>query len=209
MQEETQKCKGCDKDLPATSEYYPNERRNNNGLSGKCRKCHYARAKAWRKANPERAAKSDKKRHRKHYIKNADKIRAKSRARMATPEAKRRARERMRELRKDPVQRMRMNVSRKVRRALNGERKSKRTFEALNYTLEQLKEHLEAQFDEHMTWDNYGSYWHIDHIHPQSLLPYDSCEHPNFLKCWALDNLQPLEAKANITKGNKVIAIDV
>jgi len=74
----------------------------------------------------------------------------------------------------------------------------------LPYTQEQLKEHLENQFDSKMTWDNYGTYWHIDHIYPQSLLPYDSLEHPNFQKCWALENLRPLEAKANIKKGNKV-----
>ena len=41
-------------------------------------------------------------------------------------------------------------------------------------------------------------------IYPQSKLPYDSMTHPNFLKCWALENLQPLEAKENISKGNRL-----
>ena len=41
-------------------------------------------------------------------------------------------------------------------------------------------------------------------IYPQSKLLYDSMEHPNFLKCWALENLQPLEAKENISKGNRL-----
>lgn len=63
-----------------------------------------------------------------------------------------------------------------------------------------------------MTWDNYGRYnsnkqtWQIDHIIPQSLLPYDSFSHPNFQKCWALENIRPLETVANIKKGNKVAA---
>jgi 5-methylcytosine-specific restriction endonuclease McrA len=72
------------------------------------------------------------------------------------------------------------------------------------YTPEQLKEHLESQFEDWMTWDNYGE-WHVDHIHPQSLLPYDSMDHPNFQKCWALENLQPLEARENIIKSNKIL----
>lgn len=62
----------------------------------------------------------------------------------------------------------------------------------------------EKQFDSNMNWSNYGKYWHIDHIYPQSLLPYTSMTDENFKKCWALDNLQPLEKIANIKKGNKI-----
>jgi len=116
-------------------------------------------------------------------------------------------REWMREARKDPVFRMRCNVSRQIGHAIkrvNGSKRGQSVMKHLPYTQEQLKEHLENQFDSKMTWENYGTYWHIDHIYPQSLLPYDSLEHPNFQKCWALENLRPLEAKANIKKGNKV-----
>jgi hypothetical protein len=76
-------------------------------------------------------------------------------------------------------------------------------FEFLPYTVKQLKEHLEKQFDENMSWDNYGSYWHLDHIHPQSAYPYTSMEEDNFMKCWSLENLQPLEAMENYKKSNK------
>jgi hypothetical protein len=54
-----------------------------------------------------------------------------------------------------------------------------------------------------MTMENYGSYWHIDHIKPRSLFTYTSIEDEQFKKCWALSNLQPLEALENIRKGNK------
>jgi 5-methylcytosine-specific restriction endonuclease McrA len=60
-----------------------------------------------------------------------------------------------------------------------------------------------------MTWDNYGRYekgkekWQIDHIIPQSKLLYDSMDHSNFRKCWALENLRPLEVVENIRKSNK------
>ena len=84
-----------------------------------------------------------------------------------------------------------------------GSKEGNSTLDTLPYTLSQLKEHLENQFEPWMNWDNQGE-WHIDHIYPQSKLPYDSMTHPNFLKCWALENLQPLEAKENIRKGNRL-----
>jgi len=68
-----------------------------------------------------------------------------------------------------------------------------------------------------MTWKNYGSYcvnlwddndcstwtWNIDHIIPQSKLPYISMDDDNFKICWALENLRPLSAKQNLIDGNK------
>jgi len=103
--------------------------------------------------------------------------------------------------------RFRIVVSVSVRKAISGENgiKNSSTWKKIPYTPQQLKEHLEKQFDSSMSWDNYGNYWHIDHIYPQSKLPYDSMDHPNFQKCWALENLRPLEAKENIRKGNKII----
>lgn len=68
------------------------------------------------------------------------------------------------------------------------------------FTMNQLKEHLEGLFIEGMSWQNYGE-WHIDHIKPQVLLPYKTMDEPNFLECWALENLQPLWAEDNIRKG--------
>jgi len=56
-----------------------------------------------------------------------------------------------------------------------------------------------------MNWDNHGKYWHIDHIMPQSILPYISMEDDNFKKCWALDNLRPLEAIQNMKDGDSRI----
>jgi len=73
----------------------------------------------------------------------------------------------------------------------------------LGYSIQELKKHLEYQFDPNMTWNNYGTYWHIDHIIPQSDLPYRSMEDDNFKKCWALSNLRPLEAIQNMRDGAK------
>jgi 5-methylcytosine-specific restriction endonuclease McrA len=66
-----------------------------------------------------------------------------------------------------------------------------------------LIQHLESLFTSEMTWENYGTYWHVDHIKPQSLFVYTSMTDDEFKKCWSLSNLQPLEAKENIRKSNK------
>jgi len=102
----------------------------------------------------------------------------------------------------DPAFRLRKNISRTISAVLTN--KTKSTALSMPFSFEQLRTHLEAQFDEFMCWENYGSYWHIDHIYPQSRLPYESVDHPNFKKCWALENLRPLNALENIKKGNKI-----
>ena len=83
--------------------------------------------------------------------------------------------------------------------------KAGRKWESLvGYNLEDLVAHLEKQFDNKMNWENYGSYWWVDHIKPRSLFCYDKPEDIEFRKCWALENLQPLEKIMNIKKGNKI-----
>ena len=85
--------------------------------------------------------------------------------------------------------------------ALKG-KKAERKWESLvGYTIKDLMKHLESKFESWMTWDNYGE-WVIDHIKPKSLFKYETAEDPEFKKCWALKNLQPLEKITNIKKSN-------
>lgn len=68
----------------------------------------------------------------------------------------------------------------------------------LGYSADDLKLHMESLFKEGMSWDNYGE-WHIDHIKPVSLFdPETDISIVN-----SLDNLQPLWAYENLSKGNK------
>jgi len=77
-------------------------------------------------------------------------------------------------------------------------------FDILNYTPEQLIEHLESKFTGVITWDNYGQ-WHVDHIIPISSFDIKEIGDKEFNKCWALENLQPLWGDENIRKSNKII----
>jgi len=85
-------------------------------------------------------------------------------------------------------------------------KKAGRKWETLaSYSLEELIEHLEKQFNSKMNWDNYGSYWAVDHLRPRSLFNYTSSDDLEFKQCWSLKNLQPLEKIENIKKGNHYI----
>jgi hypothetical protein len=79
-----------------------------------------------------------------------------------------------------------------------GKTKQDHTVNILGYTAEDLKQHLEKQFRDGMSWENYGE-WHIDHIRPIS--SFDKDEDPKVIN--SLDNLQPLWALENYIKGNK------
>ena len=78
--------------------------------------------------------------------------------------------------------------------------KDEKTRKFLGYSARDLKQHIEKQFKEGMTWDNYGD-WHIDHIIPISRA--ETYEEAKVLS--QLSNLQPLWAEENLKKGSKLI----
>lgn len=94
-----------------------------------------------------------------------------------------------------------MGINQSLRR---GAKSNRRWEELVGYTAEKLKKHLESNFQPNMTWENYGSYWHIDHKIPVSAFNFETPEDIDFKRCWALKNLQPLEARRNISKHDKV-----
>jgi hypothetical protein len=103
---------------------------------------------------------------------------------------------------KNPHFRMQKRISWIIKSSIDSKMSTHAIFNKLGYTIQDLIKHLENQFLDGMSWDNYGE-WHIDHIIPQSWLPFTNIEDENLLKCWCLTNLQPLWAKDNISKGNK------
>ena len=74
----------------------------------------------------------------------------------------------------------------------------------VGYTSQELREHLESLFTDGMSWGNKGK-WQIDHIIPKSFFKIKEVGDVEFRMCWSLDNLQPLWAKDNILKSNKIL----
>lgn len=113
----------------------------------------------------------------------------------------------------DPKRRIRHVVGVSVCGFLKSKGLSKRgqsCFAFLPYTAEQLKNHIESLWESWMNWENYGGRtdnpektWQLDHIRPHSSFNYASVYDPEFLECWDLTNLQPLEKIANMKKGRK------
>lgn len=141
------------------------------------------------------------KEYRKKYREEHREERKKSDRRYATGKRKETLRKR-RET--DPQYRLDKNVGSLLSTSLKGKKAGRRWEKLVGYKINNLMKHLEGQFDDKMNWDNYGSYWWIDHIKPRSSFKYEVPEDPEFKKCWALENLQPLEKIANMRKGNKL-----
>jgi hypothetical protein len=102
---------------------------------------------------------------------------------------------------KNPAYKIRKNLSRRLSEIMNGMGGSS-VLRYIGCDQKTLKEHIERQFKGQMTWDNYGSHWHIDHIIPCAA--FDHNDHNQVMQCWHWTNLQPLEAKLNISKGDKI-----
>ena len=161
--------------------------------------------KKWREKNKESVKEYVKswyeqnKEHRKEYIKeyhknNIDKIRKTKR----DYERNRKAR--------DPIYKLISNFRTAIYTVLKESNVDKygHYFDVLQYTPEELITHLELQFKDDMSWDNYGV-WHVDHMLPITSFDIREMGDEEFMKCWSLDNLQPMWGEENIRKSNKIL----
>ena len=74
------------------------------------------------------------------------------------------------------------------------------TFDLLACSLDELRTHLEVQFTDEMTWENFGE-WHIDHIRPCA--SFELKDPKQQRECFHFTNLQPLWAEDNLRKSDK------
>ena len=78
--------------------------------------------------------------------------------------------------------------------------KENKTFDIVGCSPKSLKEHIEKKFTEGMSWGLVGKYIHIDHIIPLS----SAKTKEEIYKLCHYTNLQPLWAKDNLAKSNKL-----
>ena len=98
----------------------------------------------------------------------------------------------------DPLFRLRVVLSRRIGMALKKNYKASNTMDLVGCTVPEVREHIESQFKDGMSWDNWGE-WHIDHIKPFAAFDL-SKESEQRLACH-YSNLQPLWAADNLKKG--------
>ena len=108
-----------------------------------------------------------------------------------------------RKYRKYPINKIKHNLRRRMRDLLNKAREEKMSVSGLiGCTSFQFKEHLEKQFKRGMTWSNYGTYWHVDHILPCAA--FDHTDKKQVAQCWHYTNLRPLRALENMLKSDTI-----
>jgi hypothetical protein len=76
--------------------------------------------------------------------------------------------------------------------------KNDSTMNYIGCNIQYLREWFEYNFTKEMNWDNYGSYWSIDHIIP--VCKFDLTIEDEKLKCWNWSNLMPVTVKFNSSK---------
>ena len=132
-----------------------------------------ANSKAWRENNKERKAQADKK------WRDAN-------------------RSKWRSYRKAPANKTTSNLRKRFRELVKSS--SMRTSQLIGCSPQELRIHLEEQFKEGMSWNNYGD-WHIDHVIPCAR--FNLKNRQEAMACFHYTNLRPLWAAENILKGAK------
>lgn len=194
-------CIRCDTKNPRTPEFFTRLSTAPDGLKAHCRECNAKMQREWRAADPEKWRRY----HNEWRNANIERARENERNWSASnpdkvAEKRRRARAAM------PVQqRFSQSVSSRVRYALRarGGKKEGSWRRRFGYSPNELVAHIERQFTKGMTWENYGTFWHLDHIVPVKSFNFTSYDDPEFKAVWALTNLRPLEKSKNLQKQAK------
>lgn len=155
------------------------------GVTSQCKSCF----KEYRQKNKERLAIQEKKCYEKNKVKINHRNREYDRKRMSA----------------DPAYRLMKNLKRRVSLAVTdqGTAKHTNTMTLVGCSLKEIRQHIEKQFTNGMSWDNYGFYgWHLDHINPCA--SFDLTDPKQQKTCFHYSNLQPLWAEDNLKKSKKV-----
>lgn len=203
-------CNACKDEKPL--EQFPVDASGKYGRKGRCSECcnQYQRSKykyddEWRNDKRDKQNIQQKERYQNDEEFRINKLEKTSIYKKTDKGAKVRREYEKNRYKNDPKYRLDHNVGAAVYSTLKSQGVCKAYRNAFNdilpYSIEELMSHLEAQFQTGMTWENYGG-WHVDHIRAKCKFHYDSPDDPEFQKCWSLNNLQPLWARDNLSKGS-------
>jgi hypothetical protein len=167
------------------------------------------RDKAWKEANKDRIKDKIKLTKKTWYEANKDKIKEHNKAYREVNKDKKRAwrhayKDKLKERHKTDIQyKLSSNLRSRLKSAIRSNYKSGSAVRDLGCSIPELKIYLENKFQPGMSWDNYGLYgWHIDHIKP--LVSFDLSDRKQLLEACHYTNLQPLWAKDNLSKSDKI-----
>lgn len=179
---------------------FSKDRTKSSGRSTTCKSCSNQRSKEFREENENYAVDYNKSYYKANEtrLKQAAKVYARNNREKLI--IARRKYEKFK-LQNDQIYKLTRYLRDNLRKGLKkgGLQKNCRTIEILGCTIEEFKLHLEEQFTEGMTWENYGE-WHIDHKKPCAAFNL-KCE-SEVKKCFHYTNHQPLWATENRLKNS-------
>lgn len=179
-------CCTCGTDKPRTSEFFHRDKCVVDGLTLACKECRLKSRRLYRDRNLVK-----EREYSRSYMENF---------RATNPEKLKEQKYRSERKRKQdrPELRARCNLRRRLAATVT-QKRMHTTLQLVGCTLKELRTHLESQFTEGMTWENYGE-WHIDHIKPCA--KFDLTDPVQQRECFHFTNLQPLWAVDNLRKSD-------
>lgn len=158
-----------------------------------CKKCKYEKSKNYSNVSREQKSIYDAKYRQKHkeqlkiskkeeYEKNKDKYIARAITYQQTLEGQ-----------------LKHNIRTRIGNSIS--RRSNSSSALLGCKIDFYISYLEYFFDDSMNWDNYGTHWHIDHIHP--ICNFNLTIDEQQLLAFNWKNTRPLKAVDNLSRSNK------
>jgi hypothetical protein len=199
-----------------TVDKYSPHKKGKLGVNTSCKECQNKKMKELRKNNLEKFIQKSRDSHKRHREKerlaayewakaNKERKRISDKIRNSKPETKAKKNERRRErLKTDINYKLKQRYRTRIYQALKVKRayKESTSLEYMGCTVGELKIHLEKQFNQFMNWENYGSYWEVDHILPCA--SFNLAIEEQIKECFHYTNLQPLHYSINRSKGCKL-----
>ena len=102
------------------------------------------------------------------------------------------------EYQKTLVGRIKHNIRTRINNAIK--RGSNSASKLIGCDIEMYIHYMEYLFDETMTWDNYGTHWHIDHVNPVCNFDLTIIDQQKIAFHWT--NTRPLSATDNLSRSN-------
>jgi len=191
-------CRICKKNK-LENEFYKAPR-NLSGYDTQCKICYNIQIAEYRKKNIDKYKIYQKKYYQENHerlIKYYTEYRSKNRNQIRQSQYRWEYRHK-----NDTIFKFKKALRTRLKGAIKNNQKSGSAVRDLGCSVPELKQWLEQQFKPGMTWENYGSKWHIDHIIPLS--HFDLTDRKQLLKACHWFNLQPLWAEQNISKSNRL-----
>lgn len=220
------KCNKCN--IIKDYDFFSKSKSYKDGYSTTCKSCVAENSKKWHKENKERHNALTKKNYQENkeiYIKRQENN--KEYIKEYKKEWYKKNKERCIELSKERYKKNKQNINKRnleyinkrkqkdfifkfkqntrsliynsFKRGVNQYKKNSKTEKILGCTIEQFRHYIQSKFKKGMSFENYGD-WHLDHIIPLSSAKTEE----EIILLNHYTNFQPLFAKENIKKFNKI-----